>query len=61
MPDKFHQMQYLMAGVLAVICMFAYLFAPVTKSETLASLLSILVGFIVGKFSNGFKRPGGSD
>lgn len=56
MPNRFHQIQYEIAGALACACMVGYIFAPAAKSETLASTLAILVGFLIGKFSNGYAK-----
>ncbi len=55
MPSKFHQQQYLVAGLLALVCLVMYNFAPPAKEAIYASQAALLVGFVVGKFSNGFK------
>ena len=53
--DKFHTLQMKYAAALALFCIGLYFVAPPSKSELLAGLSTMLIGFMVGKFSNGFK------
>lgn len=57
MPERFHQVQYEIAGCLAALCILLYAFAPEARSDGILGLAASLVGFCIGKFSNGYKRP----
>jgi hypothetical protein len=57
MPNRFHQAQILMAFILALACISFFFFAPPDKANTLSGLAATLVGFVVGKFTNGFPKP----
>ena len=50
----FHAQQYVIAGFLALAAMIAYVFCPQSRAEGLLMLATMLVGFVVGKFSYGF-------
>ena len=58
MPSKFHTIQFIMAGVLALTGMLGYIWCPSDRAEGLLILVTTLVGFLVGKFSNGYGRIG---
>jgi hypothetical protein len=45
-----------MAGALTALCLVLYVYAPADKQELLGAAALTLVGFIVGKASNGFNR-----
>jgi hypothetical protein len=55
-PDPFHQDQYKVAGVLCVVCILGFIFAPASKEQFLSGAALLLIGFITGKFTNGFNR-----
>lgn len=64
MPDRFHQVQYLIAAGLGLVFGVLYAFAPQARAEGLLTLATAAVGFCLGKFSNGFnraRRGGGND
>lgn len=56
MPDRFHIAQFYMAGALAALSLLLYTFGPHDKAEVLAGAAMTLIGFLVGKASNGFGR-----
>ncbi len=59
MPGKFHLMQVYVAAGLAGLIAVLYVFAPNDKSALLGGAVMTLIGFVVGKFSNGYgKREG---
>jgi hypothetical protein len=45
------------AVALIVLAMVMYFFAPSGKTEMFAGVAASLVGFLTGKFSNGFGKP----
>lgn len=47
---------YVCAGLL-VLSGIAYFFAPADKSAAFLAVMTALVGFLTGKFSNGFGKP----
>ncbi len=55
-PDRFHQSQYYIAALFALVFGLLYTFGPANKAEALLGLTTTCVGFCVGKFSNGFKK-----
>jgi hypothetical protein len=59
MKPDFHAVQYYIAGLLALTGVVAYCFAPESRAQGLLSITLTLVGFLVGKFSNGFGSKGG--
>jgi hypothetical protein len=54
--DRFHAAQFYMAGALTALCLVLYVWAPADKQELVGAAALTLVGFIVGKASNGFNR-----
>lgn len=54
----FHSVQYIIAGTLAGISMLGYALCPADRSVGFLALATTLVGFVVGKFSNGFGSRG---
>ncbi len=58
MPERFHQVQYLLVASLAALFALLYFFAPEPRSDLFASLAATALGFVVGKFSNGYKKSG---
>ena len=58
MPNKFHQVQYLISGGLCGLTVILYVFSPRDKSELLGFVVASLIGFITGKFTNGFGSRG---
>lgn len=47
---------YVCAGIL-VLSGIAYYYAPAEKSAAFLAVMTALVGFLTGKFSNGFGKP----
>ena len=47
---------YVCSGIL-VLSGIAYYFAPADKSAAFLAVMTALVGFLTGKFSNGFGKP----
>ena len=56
MPSKFHRQQYYIASALAGLCLILYVFAPASKTEVIVGVMMSFVGFITGKFSNGYGK-----
>ncbi len=56
MPGRFHVVQFVIAGVLAMTATLGYIWCPRDRAEGLLILATTLIGFIVGKFSNGYGR-----
>jgi uncharacterized BrkB/YihY/UPF0761 family membrane protein len=52
--EGFHRCQYVIASVLALVLSVLYVYAPDSKSEVLSGGIILLLGFVVGKFSNGY-------
>lgn len=52
-----HLVQIYVAGMLVIMAGAAYFYAPAGKAETFAGVMLTLVGFLTGKFSNGFGKP----
>jgi uncharacterized BrkB/YihY/UPF0761 family membrane protein len=65
MPGRFHLMQVYVAAGLGGLMAVLYLLAPEAKSDLLGGAVMTLIGFVVGKFSNGYGkkdvRAGGSE
>ena len=63
MKLDFHSVQYYVAGALALTAMIGYALCPTDRSVGFLALATTLVGFVVGKFTNGFggRRKGGDD
>lgn len=57
-PERFHMMQIVVASALAALCALLYTFAPLEKSYLLGGATMTLVGFVVGKFANGYRKAG---
>lgn len=47
------------AAALLVLSGIAYFFSPQDKSEAFMAIMTVAMGFITGKFSNGFRSKGG--
>ncbi len=58
MQDRFHQTQYFVAAVLALAFGLLYAFCPEPRSDLIGGMTAACVGFVIGKFSNGFKKGG---
>ncbi|NLH99270.1 MAG: hypothetical protein GX446_07230 [Chthonomonadales bacterium] len=56
MPGKFHLMQVYVAAGLASLLAVLYVAAPADRSALLGGAVMTLIGFVVGKFSNGYAR-----
>lgn len=52
-----HLVLIYVAGMLVILAGAAYFYAPAGKAETFAGIMLTLVGFLTGKFSNGFGKP----
>lgn len=57
MPNPSHAAQYKIAATLAVVFAVLYAFAPHDRSESLLTLTTACLTFILGKFTNGYHRP----
>lgn len=55
-PSEHMIMVWIMFGAL-LVAMILYFFAPVGKSEAFMAIMTTAIGFITGKFSNGYSRP----
>jgi len=58
MPGRFHLMQIYVAASLAGLVAILYVLAPDDKSALLGGAVMTLIGFVVGKFTNGYARKG---
>ncbi len=56
MPGRFHLMQVYVAAGLAGLLSVLYVFAPGDKSDLLGGAIMTLLGFVVGKFTNGYAK-----
>ncbi|MBM3496770.1 MAG: hypothetical protein FJX72_20980 [Armatimonadetes bacterium] len=56
MPGRFHLMQVYVAAGLAGLLAVLYVFAPGDKSDLLGGAVMTLIGFVVGKFTNGYAK-----
>ncbi len=56
MPGKFHLMQVYVAAGLAAVLAVLYVVAPGDRSALLGGAIMTLIGFVVGKFSNGYGK-----
>lgn len=59
MPGRFHLMQVYVAAGLAALMAVLYVLAPGDKSDVLGGAVMTLLGFVVGKFTNGYARKEG--
>lgn len=59
MPGKFHLMQVYVAAALAGAIAVLYVVAPTDRSGLLGGAVMTLIGFVVGKFSNGYPKKEG--
>lgn len=59
MPSKFHLMQVYVAATLAGMLAVLYVLAPGEKSSLLGGAVMTLIGFVVGKFTNGYGKKEG--
>jgi len=55
-PGRFHLMQVYVAAGLAGLLAVLYVFAPGDKSDLLGGAVMTLIGFVVGKFTNGYAK-----
>ena len=58
MPERFHQMQFKIAGGLCAVSMVGYMLAPRDRADLIGVVIGTLIGFLTGKFSNGFSGRG---
>jgi uncharacterized BrkB/YihY/UPF0761 family membrane protein len=58
MPNRFHMMQVYVAAGLAGLVAVLYVFAPGDRSDLLGGVVMTLIGFVVGKFANGYPKSG---
>lgn len=56
MFGRFHLMQVYVAACLTALLAVLYVFAPEDRSAVLGGAVMTLIGFVVGKFSNGYAR-----
>lgn len=61
MPGRFHLMQIYVAAGLSGLFAVLYVAAPSDRSALLGGAVMTLIGFVVGKFSNGYARKEGAD
>jgi hypothetical protein len=54
-----HMIMVWIAAALLVLSGIAYFFSPQDKSEAFMAIMTVAMGFITGKFSNGFRSKGG--
>lgn len=60
MPES-RIVQFTTAAILALVFGVLYFFAPPDKAAFFSAATLMLVGFIVGKFSNGYPRAEGPE
>ena len=56
MPGRFHVMQVYVAAGLAGVLAALYVLAPADRSDLLGGAVMTLIGFVVGKFTNGYAK-----
>lgn len=55
LPNEFHQYQMRTVAAITLLAGLAYYLAPPDKAQAFGAAMSLGIGFLVGKFSNGFK------